>query len=173
MKSLAAIEQDESPSRFRFLLEHSLLGKPVSTFPDHALLASALGAVHSMWPMSDPRRVSKYRRLQILGRQTVTDRDTKQVDDLFGMGPDVGKLEPRVLHHLDQLDPIGRRTGGEARIPEPAQSLAVIAYFERDAVEDGSCSAADRLGVRLTGGNAIKQPEAEGDPMINAEPSWS
>jgi hypothetical protein len=25
----------------------------------------------------------------------------------------------------------------------------------------------------LTGGNAIKQPEAEGDPMINAEPSWS
>jgi len=120
-----------------------------------------------------PRRVSKYRRLQILGRQTVTDRDTKQVDDLFGMGPDVGKLEPRVLHHLDQLDPIGRRTGGEARIPEPAQSLAVIAYFERDAVEDGSCSAADRLGVRLTGGNAIKQPEAEGDPMINAEPSWS
>ena len=39
--------------------------------------------------------------------------------------------------------------------------------------EDGSSSAADRLGVRLMGGNAIKQPGADGDPMINAEPSWS
>ena len=60
-----------------------------------------------------------------------------------------------------------RRTGGR-----PSR-LAAIAEFERDAAEDGSCSAADRLGVRLTGGNAIKQPGADGDPMINADPSWS
>jgi len=37
----------------------------------------------------------------------------------------------------------------------------------------GSSSAADRLSVPLIGGNAIKQPGADGDPMINAEPSWS
>ena len=30
-----------------------------------------------------------------------------------------------------------------------------------------------RLSVPLIGGNAIKQPRADGDPMINAEPSWS
>jgi hypothetical protein len=27
----------KSPSRFSFLFEHDLFGKPVSTFPDHAL----------------------------------------------------------------------------------------------------------------------------------------
>src|SRR5215475_1851201 len=27
----------ESPSRFRFLIEHDLFGKPLHTFPDHAL----------------------------------------------------------------------------------------------------------------------------------------
>ena len=32
----------------RRFVERSLFGKPVSTFPDHALIASALGAVHSM-----------------------------------------------------------------------------------------------------------------------------
>ena len=37
----------------------------------------------------------------------------------------------------------------------------------------GSSSDADRLSVPLIGGNAIKQPGADGDPMINAEPSWS
>jgi hypothetical protein len=34
----------ESPSRFIFLLAHDLFGKPVSTFPDHALAASAYQA---------------------------------------------------------------------------------------------------------------------------------
>ncbi|SPP97561.1 Fumarate hydratase class II (modular protein) [Bradyrhizobium vignae] len=30
-------DQDESPSRFRLLFEHDLFGKPLHTFPDHAL----------------------------------------------------------------------------------------------------------------------------------------
>jgi len=51
--------------------------------------------------------------------------------------------------------------------------LAAIAEFELDAAEDGSFSAADRLGVRVIGRNAMKQPGADRDPMINAEPSWS
>jgi len=71
--------------------------------------------------------------------------------------------------------PSSRRVG--LRV-EPAVSwrqsrLAATAEFELDAAEDGSSSAADRLGVRLIGGNAIKQPGADGDPMINAESSWS
>ena len=51
--------------------------------------------------------------------------------------------------------------------------LAAIAEFELDAAEDGSSSATDGMGVRVIGGTAIKQPEADGDPMINAEPSRS
>jgi hypothetical protein len=49
-----------------------------------------------------PRRVSKHRRLQILGCQTVTDRDTKQVDDLFGMGPDEVSAQDAIGALLDQ-----------------------------------------------------------------------
>ena len=30
-------DEVESPSRFRLLIEHDLFGKPVPTFPDHAL----------------------------------------------------------------------------------------------------------------------------------------
>ena len=30
-------------------------------------------------------RLSKHHRVQILGRETVTDRDAEQVDDLFGV----------------------------------------------------------------------------------------
>src|SRR4051812_15973653 len=37
----------------------------------------------------------------------------------------------------------------------------------------GSSSAADLLSVPSIGGNATKQTGADGDPMINAEPSWS
>jgi len=51
--------------------------------------------------------------------------------------------------------------------------LTAIAEFELDAAEDGSSSAADRLGARAICGNAIEQPGADSYPMINAEPSWS
>src|SRR3954471_3062475 len=37
----------------------------------------------------------------------------------------------------------------------------------------GSSSAADLLSVPPIGGNATKQTGADGDAMINAEPSWS
>jgi hypothetical protein len=37
-------DQIESPSRSRFLFEHDRFGKPVSTFPDHALADHSAGA---------------------------------------------------------------------------------------------------------------------------------
>ena len=57
-----------------------------------------------------PRRISKYRRLQILGGQTVTDRDTEQGDDLLGMRPNevsaqdpIGVLFDQCLETVDQF----------------------------------------------------------------------
>ena len=67
----------------------------------------------------------------------------------------------------------GRKLRVEPAVSWRPSRLAVIAEFELDAAQDGSSSAADRLGVPLIGGNAIKQPGADGDPMINAESSWS
>ena len=87
-----------------------------------------------------------------------------------------GEQETWLLGPSREETPRGSRDR-ELRV-EPAVSwrpsrLAAIAEFELDAAEDRSFSAADRLGVRVIGGNAIKQPRADGDPMINAEPSWS
>ena len=41
------------------------------------------------------------------------------------------------------------------------------------AVGHRSSSVADRLSAPLIVGNTVKQPGADGDPMINTEPSWS
>jgi len=49
--------------------------------------------------------------------------------------------------------------------------------FDRSVRNSGpahaSSSAADTLSVPLIGGSAIKQSGADGDPIINADPSWS
>jgi hypothetical protein len=39
----AGLKRDESASRFRLLFEHDLFGKPLRTFPDHALVPIKIG----------------------------------------------------------------------------------------------------------------------------------
>src|SRR5215475_10016619 len=41
-----SLKRDESSSRFRLLFEHDLFGKPLHTFPDHALARSPLNGDH-------------------------------------------------------------------------------------------------------------------------------
>src|SRR5437762_11633543 len=57
----------ESRSRSRFLIEHDLFGKPVSTFPDHALASGTRGPGLSLCPGND-EPPSKLTRLEAARR---------------------------------------------------------------------------------------------------------
>jgi predicted dinucleotide-binding enzyme len=70
----------ESPSRFGFLIEHGLFGKPLHTFPDHALACRCAGDAERQHPLAPDDR----------------EADASVVTDLkpIGfMGLDVAKLQ--------------------------------------------------------------------------------
>src|SRR6516165_5262496 len=106
-----------------------------------------------------PRRVSKYRRLQILGRQTVTDRDTKQVDDLFGMGPDEVSAQDAIGALLDQcLETVDRFIEPQGGVP--------VRNFLRMHSEFEPLRARLRLAKADSGNRGNRERDARDAPVI-------
>src|SRR5215471_15535246 len=65
-----------------------------------------------------PRRISKYRRLQIFRRQPVADREAEQIDDLFGMGPDEVSAQDAICVLLDEgLEAVDRFVESSGCVP--------------------------------------------------------